>query len=80
MSPHDKDRKRLLFMKTLTIAAEFGFVVIVPMLVFGYLGKWLESRYHTKLLLIACVAIAISVSSAILYWRILAIYEDLKNL
>jgi hypothetical protein len=77
----DKDsRKGIAFGKTLAIAVEFGFAIVIPLLVFGYLGKWLETKYNTKLLLIACIAFAIVASSVWLYLRIMDIFEDLKNL
>jgi hypothetical protein len=80
MSDKNNDRKKILFTKTLAITAEFGFIIVVPLLLFGYLGKWLAEKYDTKLLLLACITVAIIASSVWLYWRIMDIYEDLKNL
>ena len=80
MSDQKNEQKRVTFAKSFAMVAEFGFAIVIPLLIFGYLGKWLERTYDTKLLLIACIAVAIITSSAWLYWRILDIYEDFKQL
>lgn len=77
----DKDaQKQITMRKTLAIATEFGFIIVLPLLVFGLLGKWLEGRYHNKLWLIGCIMLSLIATSIWFYKRIVEIYDEYTKL
>lgn len=62
------------------LAAEFGFVIALPLIAFGLGGKWLDSRYHTdKLFTLIGIALALVASTALLARRISAIRAELTK-
>jgi|GEM_PF-2791198 len=63
-------QKRLTSMKALGIATEFGFIIIVPLLAFGYLGKWLGNRYHHNFFILIGILLAI-ITSGLWFFRII---------
>ncbi|HMQ02114.1 MAG TPA: AtpZ/AtpI family protein [Candidatus Doudnabacteria bacterium] len=68
--------KQVTFQKTLSLALQFAFIIILPLLVFASIGKWLEARYDNKLWLIAGLLLALSVSTIWFYRKIAEIYKD----
>lgn len=74
----DKQQKSSTY-KALALTVEFGFIIILPLVVFGSLGKWLESKYNSKLYLIGALVLSVLASSIWLYIHIKDIYEDFKN-
>ncbi len=80
-SPEKKDyQKQVTIRNTMAIAMEFGFIIVIPLIAFGMLGKWLEAKYHNKLWLIGCILIALFITSVWFYKRILEIYEEYTKL
>lgn len=65
--------------KALALTVEFGFIIVLPLVVFVSIGKWLSSKYDSKLFLIAALLLSVSASSIWLYLHIKDIYEDFKN-
>jgi hypothetical protein len=76
----DPEKKRLTFLKTLNIAVEFGFIVVVPLLGFGYLGKWLDNRYHQKFFVLIGILLALATTTLWFYRSIRRLMNDLKDL
>jgi cytochrome c biogenesis protein CcdA len=68
--------KQLTFKKTLAFSLEFGFMIVLPLLVFVYIGKWLENHYHNHIFLVAGLLLALTTSSVWFYKRIIDIYND----
>jgi hypothetical protein len=75
----NNERQYMTTRKTLVLALEFGFIIVLPLVIFGLLGKWLETRYNTKLFLYAGLILAIIASVAWLYRRIKVIFEEIKS-
>jgi putative F0F1-ATPase subunit (Ca2+/Mg2+ transporter) len=63
-------KQRLTNMKALGIATEFGFIIIIPLLAFGYLGKWLDHRYHQNFFILLGILLAI-VTSGLWFFRVI---------
>ncbi len=77
---NEKDQKqRSLYLKTFSLAVEFGFIIALPLLVFAYLGKWLDAKYHNKLFLLGAILLALTSSITWLYRRVKEILKDLRN-
>ncbi len=72
-------RKRLTFLKTLNIAVEFGFIIVLPLLGFGYLGKYLDNRYHVHYNVIIGIIVALVTSGLWFYKVILQLMKDMKD-
>lgn len=70
---------QITFLKTFHLAAEFGFIIALPLIVFGYAGKYLAAKYHSKLFLLAAILLALLFSVSWLYFKIKQIITDLKN-
>ena len=73
------ERKIITTKKALALALEFGFIIVLPLVVFGLLGKWLETKYHTKIFLFGGLILAVIASVTWLYRRIKEIFEEIKN-
>ena len=73
-------KQRNLFMKATQIALEFGFIVAVPLVVFGFIGKYLDSRMHTKYWVLIGILLALGSTILWIYKRIKEIRNELKNL
>lgn len=73
------ERPAMTTKKTLVLALEFGFIIVLPLVIFGLLGKWLETKYHTKIFLYAGLILSVLSSVIWLYRRIKDIFEDIKN-
>ena len=74
-----EEQKRLTWLKTLNIAVEFGFIIVLPLLGFGYLGKYLDQRYHHKFFVLIGVLLALATSSLWFYRAINGLLKDLRN-
>lgn len=73
------EQKRLTFLKAFQIAGEFGFIIALPLIGLGFLGKWMDARYHTKYFVLIGVLLAIGLSTAWLTKSIKDMLKDLKN-
>lgn len=54
-------------------ATDFAVSIAVPLLVFIYLGRWLDRKFDTKLFVVAGILLALALSSY-------AIYKHIKKL
>lgn len=77
--PGNDGKNRLTTLKTLAIAAEFGFIIAIPLVIFSLIGNWLANKYHNRLFLIFSLVAALIFSTVWLYIKILRIYEDLTK-
>lgn len=73
------NKQRFLVMKALNIATEFGFIIALPLIFFGYLGKFLDRKYGTSYLVLIGVVVAVISSTTWLSQRIKDILKDLKK-
>jgi hypothetical protein len=70
-------KKRLTGLKALGIATEFGFIIVIPLLALGYLGKWLDNRFHQHFFVFIGLILAIVVSGL---WFFRVIKDLMKDL
>jgi peptidoglycan/LPS O-acetylase OafA/YrhL len=68
--------KQVSFTKSLSLALEFAFMILLPLLVFGGIGKWLEQHYQNKLWIIAGLLFALTTSIIWFYRKINDLYKD----
>ncbi len=71
--------QRALLMKTFSFATEFGFIIALPLIVFGYIGKYLDKRFGTKYIVLIAVLLAITASTLWISRRLKDILKDLQN-
>jgi hypothetical protein len=71
--------KQITFMKAFGIATEFGFIVAVPLVSLGFLGKYLDQRLDTKAFLLLGILLALTSSTLWLYKRIKSLLQDLRS-
>ena len=77
-NPKEQQRRRL-YMKAARVSMQFAAIILIPLIIFGSLGKWLDAHYHTKYFILIGVVLALAASSAWCYKVILDIYNDLKR-
>ncbi len=77
-SPNKKLQKTPM-MQFWAIAGDFAFLIAVPLLIFIYLGKWLDGKYNTNYFVIIGILAALLMSSVSIYKRIKTIAERLKR-
>jgi undecaprenyl pyrophosphate phosphatase UppP len=75
----EKERNHLTSMKATQLAIEFGFIIALPLITMGFLGKWADAKYHTKFFLPIAILVALASSSIWFYRRIKELAKDLKN-
>lgn len=65
--------------RMVSLASEFGFVIALPLICFGLLGKWLDARYHThKAFTLVGILLALIASVVFLSKRIMVIRKELS--
>ena len=74
-----QDKRRSIYLKTMNLAFEFGFIIALPLLAFAYAGRALDRHYHTNFLALVGIFIALTTSSIWFYRRIKEIREEMKN-
>jgi hypothetical protein len=66
--------------KMVGLAVEFGFVIALPLVLFGLGGKWLDSHYHTnKVFTLVGILVALVFSVTLLARRINSIRMELNK-
>ncbi len=63
-------------MKSLSFAIQFGFMIVVPLLVFAFAGKWLSAHYNNQIYLYAGLILALLTSTVWFYKKISDLYKD----
>jgi hypothetical protein len=71
---------KLTMMKATNIAFEFGFMIALPLIGFGYLGKYLDARWGTHFLMLVGIVLALISSSVWFFKRVRAIAKDINNM
>lgn len=76
--PQEQDKKQLLMLTTFSFATEFGFVIALPIIGLGLLGKWLDKHYHVTYFVLIGVLLALTISVIWIGRRIADIRKDMK--
>lgn len=74
-----EEYKTFTFMKALTLSMEFGFIIVLPLLAFVYLGKYLDSKYNQHIFVVFGIVLALVTSSIWFYVSIEKIIKRLKK-
>ena len=69
-------KKQITFRKTLMFSLEFGFMIVVPLLIFAYAGNWLADHYNNRVYFFGGLILALLTSTGWMYKRIYDIYKD----
>lgn len=72
----DKKSKQITTLKSLSFVVQFGFMIVIPLVIFATIGKWLANRYQSELWLYLSLIIALITSSIWFYQRINALYKE----
>ncbi len=68
--------KQITNMKSLSFALQFGLMIVIPLLVLAYTGKWLASRYDSQIFFYGGLILAILISTVWFYKKINDLYND----
>jgi 4-amino-4-deoxy-L-arabinose transferase-like glycosyltransferase len=74
-----KEQKHMTFMKALGISTEFGFVIVLPLLVFTFVGRWLDNRYDKNYFVLLGIVLALLTSSIWLFKVIGDLLKEFKD-
>lgn len=70
------NKKQLTLMNGLSFAIQFGFIIVIPLLVFSFAGKWLAARYNNQIFFYGGLILALLTSVIWVYKRISDLYKD----
>lgn len=72
------DNKKQLW-TTLGMLGELGFIIALPIVGLGLLGRFLDKKYDSSpIFLLIAVLLSLFISSAIVYFRVLKIAQKFK--
>lgn len=68
-TPNNKPNKGLSKFELVSIAFQLGFIIAIPVIVFGFLGKWLDAKAGTYPLLTLIGIFTAIISTSIWIYR-----------
>jgi hypothetical protein len=71
-----EEKKQITFRKTLMFSLEFGFMIVLPLVILAFAGNWLAERYHNRAYLFGGLILALLISTAWMYKKINDLYND----
>ena len=74
-NPKQQDLK----IKGYRLAVEFGFIVAIPLALFGSIGKYLDHKRGTTYFLAIGLVLALLTTTIFIYRKIREIMDDMKN-
>lgn len=79
--PQKKPNKTYAFetAKVLSVAFEMGFIIALPIVFLGALGKHFDDRHHTHWFVYIAIVVSLAISCTWLYLRIKELAEKLKQ-
>ncbi len=76
----DIAKKRVLTnRKIIAFSLEFGFMIVLPLVIFAFAGKWLAAYYNNQAFFYGGLILALLTSFAWFWKRINDIYNDFIN-
>ena len=66
-------------MQVLGVALELGFIIALPIVLFAFLGKWLDTRFHHSFYIYIGILVALGSSVLWIYARLQPLVVRLKN-
>lgn len=74
-----KDKSALTTMKMLSFATEFGFIIAIPLLIFIFIGKYLNNKYGHTYFTIIGILLALTVSTIWMYRKIKEFKDEIDK-
>ncbi len=68
--------QKMTTMKALSFSLQFGLMIVIPLLVFSLIGKWLSGKYDSKIYFYGALVLAILTSTIWFYKKINDLYKD----
>ncbi|KKO02841.1 hypothetical protein LCGC14_0102910 [marine sediment metagenome] len=77
----EKDKKeRAIFLKTLSLAWELGYIIVIPLVILAAGGRFLDNKYDTSpIFLMSGILLSILVSGILVFKKAKRILEDISN-
>ena len=77
----EKNKKeKTIFLQTLSLAWELGYVIAVPIVILAAGGRFLDNRYDTSpIFLISGILLSILVSGTLVFKKAKRILEDISD-
>ena len=69
ITPDEKPNKEFAKRQLISIAFQLGFIIAIPVVLFGFVGKWLDARTGTYPLLTLIGIFAAIVSTSVWIYR-----------
>lgn len=76
LTPTNRKAQQMTIMKALSFSFQFGLMIVIPLVVFGLLGKWLAGKYDNKAYYYGALLLAIITSTIWFYKKINDLYKD----
>lgn len=70
------DKKQMTLKKTLAFSIEFGFMIVIPLIIFSLVGKWLAKEHNNIGFFYGGIVLALLTSIGWFWKRIMDIYND----
>ncbi len=78
LEPKTQSKNQAMAM-VLELCFEFAALIAIPLIIFIWLGKKLDSYFHTKYLILVAIIPALATSSYLVYSRIKTVVNRLKQ-
>ena len=78
-NPKQNEKNSITMRMVLAISFEFGFIITIPLIGLGSLGKWLSVKYDNRLYLAGALVLALLISTVWLYKNINKLYKKLTE-
>jgi cobalamin biosynthesis protein CobD/CbiB len=65
--------------KVFGVAFEMGFIIALPIVLFGFAGKWLDAKYQTHFFVYIAIAVSLIFSGIWLYKRLAELARKLQE-
>ena len=66
-------------MQVLGVAFELGFIIALPIVLFAFLGKWLDRHFHHSFYIYVGIVLALTSSVLWIYARLQPLVSRLQN-
>lgn len=70
------NKKKITLMKSMSFVLQFGFIIVLPLVLFGSAGKWASVHYNNQIFLFLSLILALLTSTVWFYKRISDLYKD----
>jgi len=75
----NRSKKAISYYPLFELGIEFAFILALPLIGGVYLGKWLDSKYGTKFIVVIGILLALGLSSFMIYRKIKELDSRLRG-